>query len=388
VYDDEVVIYEFSRLLPRASLFYAAESLPDDAVLKRLKDPQFNPLDRVVLSTESLSPEIIASIDRSVAEAARPATAANIITYESQRVRIETAADQPAILMLNDTNYPGWRAFVNGKPTPILQADYLFRGVIVPAGHAIVEFDYAPTSLRLGATISLVGLALLTIPLFVRRGQVTGTTSTQLRTPEELINVMQRSSGMSFLDQQDIIIRRKSRKVMASIPRFSIYAHGNNIDAALAALEAKKIAFAKELEDAGELEGFEANPSPVTIGQGQPFPVSAPGDLRQFAVKVFIVAAAIAAVLMISGLFLASSAQSVISNIKGMGGPAFWGRIERELDRMASSESDLPEAKKQKLLADIRVIGAKWRPLLIELHSALTPPEEASKHHQDQSTGK
>jgi hypothetical protein len=44
----------------------------------------------------------------------------------------------------------------------------------------------------------------------------------------------------------------------------------------------------------------------------------------------------------------------------------------------------MPEAKKQKLLADIRAIGAKWRPFLIELHSALTPPEHATEQHPDQ----
>jgi hypothetical protein len=71
-----------------------------------------------------------------------------------------------------------------------------------------------------------------------------------------------------------------------------------------------------------------------------------------------------------------------------MGGAAFWGRVERELDRMASPEGDLPEAKKQKLLADIRAIGAKWRPFLVELHSALTPPDDASEHRPEQSISK
>ena len=71
-----------------------------------------------------------------------------------------------------------------------------------------------------------------------------------------------------------------------------------------------------------------------------------------------------------------------------MAEPNFGLEFERELDRMASPESDLPAAKKEKLLADIRAIGAKWRPFLIELHSALTPPEDASEHHQGQSTGK
>ena len=38
--------------------------------------------------------------------------------YHSQRVRIEAETSAPAVLMLNDANYPGWLASVNGKPAP------------------------------------------------------------------------------------------------------------------------------------------------------------------------------------------------------------------------------------------------------------------------------
>ena len=390
VYENEVVIYEFSRPLPRASLFYVAESVPDEAVLKRLKDPAFDPQDRVIVSVESLTPESIASVNSLAAEVTRPVEAAKIVTYESRRVRIEAEADQPAILMLNDANYPGWHASVNGKPTSILQADYLFRGVIVPAGHAVVEFEYNPVSFRIGAMISLAALIAVVVPLApfgMRRRQVVAATSCMLMpTQEERTECAERNRSMSFLDQLDIVIRHKNGKIVACLPQLSLYARGNTIDAALTALEAKKIAFAKELDDAGELETFEADLSSVTTGR--PLVVSAPSDLRQFAIKAVIVAVAIAAVLMVSGLFIASSAQSVVSNVKAMGGPAFWGRVERELDRMASPEGDLPEAKKEKLLADIRAIGAKWRPFLIELHSALTPPEDASEHRPEQSINK
>jgi hypothetical protein len=390
VYENEVVIYEFSRPLPRASLFYAAESLPDEAVLKRLKDPAFDAQDRVIVSVESLTPESIASVNSLAAQVARPVEAANIVTYESRRVRIETEADQPAILMLNDANYPGWLASVNGRPTSILQADYLFRGVIVPAGHAIVEFEYTPVSFRTGAIISLVVLIAVAVPLaplgMRRRRVVAATPCMLIPTQEELTECAERNSRMSFLDQLDIVIRHKNGKVVACLPQLSLYATGNTIDAALTALEAKKIAFAKELEDAGELETFQGDLSSATTGR--PVAVSAPGDLRQFAIKAVIVSVAIAAVLTVSGLFIASTAQSVVSNVKGMGGSAFWGRVERELDRMASSENDMPEAKKQKLLADIRVIGAKWHPFLVELHSALTQPDDASEHRQEQSISK
>ena len=122
----------------------------------------------------------------------------------------------------------------------------------------------------------------------------------------------------------------------------------------------------------------------------RPNVVDVRSDLRQFALKAGIVAVTITAILIVSGLFIISSAHSALNSFKdmGRGGAEFWSRVERELDRMASPESDLPAAKKEKLLADIRAIGAKWRPFLIELRSALTPPEDGPEHLQDQSTAK
>ena len=70
--------------------------------------------------------------------------------------------------MLNDTNYPGWRAYVDGRPTPIVAADYLFRGVVIPAGNSVVEFSYEPTSLRIGFAISLAAAIILGV-LVMRR---------------------------------------------------------------------------------------------------------------------------------------------------------------------------------------------------------------------------
>jgi hypothetical protein len=53
--------------------------------------------------------------------------------------------------------------------------------------------------------------------------------------------------------------------------------------------------------------------------------------------------------------------------------------MEAELDRMASPDSDLPEAKRQKLLADVHAIAVKWYPFVAELKSALasqdSPPQ-------------
>jgi uncharacterized membrane protein YfhO len=51
-----------------------------------------------------------------------------------------------------------------------MRADYLFRGVIVPAGTSVVDFDYEPQSFRIGAYVSGASLiAIVALPLTTRR---------------------------------------------------------------------------------------------------------------------------------------------------------------------------------------------------------------------------
>jgi hypothetical protein len=161
VYSKEVSVYEVPRTLPRAALFRSVELLADRDVLARLKDPAFDIYGRIILSKDGLSKEELAALQPLEAAAPAPAAAARVVSYESQRVRIEAETPTAAVLMLNDANYPGWRAYVNGRQAPILSADYLFRGVLLPAGRSVVEFSYEPGSFRLGLAISFAALAAL-----------------------------------------------------------------------------------------------------------------------------------------------------------------------------------------------------------------------------------
>jgi len=54
--------------------------------------------------------------------------------------------------------------------------------------------------------------------------------------------------------------------------------------------------------------------------------------------------------------------------------PIIWGKIERELDRAADPASDLPPEKKQKLVNDVRVIVARWRPFLDAVAGEMQKP--------------
>ena len=72
-----------------------------------------------------------------VLEEAPPASiglggAAEIVRYEDEEVAVALTDSVGGILVLSDTYYPGWRAFVDGVERPILRANHVFRAVEVP----------------------------------------------------------------------------------------------------------------------------------------------------------------------------------------------------------------------------------------------------------------
>lgn len=65
---------------------------------------------------------------------------ATIASYSENKVVIETQNSGEGFLVLVDTYYPGWHAYVDGNETPIYRTDYHFRGIVVPAGKHKVEY--------------------------------------------------------------------------------------------------------------------------------------------------------------------------------------------------------------------------------------------------------
>lgn len=84
---------------------------------------------------------------------------AAITRYTNHEVEIATTLEREGLLILADTWYPGWRATVNETPVEIWRANHAQRAVALPAGTHNVRFWYDPESLRLGAILSVVGLA-------------------------------------------------------------------------------------------------------------------------------------------------------------------------------------------------------------------------------------
>ncbi len=119
---------------------------PDEA-LNSLKD---NDLSRVaVVETEGLK----SSVD-STARITRTSYSPNRLTYD-----YSTVVDRLAVF--SEIYYPaGWRAFVDGEEVQIERADYILRGLQLPAGDHKIEFRFEPQSYRVGRVIAYIFSAL------------------------------------------------------------------------------------------------------------------------------------------------------------------------------------------------------------------------------------
>jgi hypothetical protein len=70
-------------------------------------------------------------------------------------------------LVFNESYAPGWHAWIERKPAPILRAYGLFMAVAIPAnGFHQVDFRYEPASIRLGLFLSLISLGFILGLLF------------------------------------------------------------------------------------------------------------------------------------------------------------------------------------------------------------------------------
>jgi len=171
--DPYATISEFPKALPRVAVYRHVVAAADDAAaLGAVAAPDFDPEREAVVEPASAVQAGLAALQRTPR---LPVIAGSLEYYASRRARMLVDAPAPALVVFNDTDFPGWTATVDGRAVPILRANYLFRGVLVGAGRHEVEFDYEPRSFALGSQTMLASLALVVALPFVRRRKGRGT---------------------------------------------------------------------------------------------------------------------------------------------------------------------------------------------------------------------
>jgi hypothetical protein len=133
-------IYEYQKPLPYA---YAPQKLVVESDANRrlglLQNPGFDATQTGVLS-EPFPTQWMNSL-----ETGKPAGLQSLLEKdESDDQSFSLTLDRSNLVVFCEVMYPGWKAFIDGQPTPIYTADHFLRAIYAPAGPHQVEFRFDP----------------------------------------------------------------------------------------------------------------------------------------------------------------------------------------------------------------------------------------------------
>jgi O-antigen/teichoic acid export membrane protein len=170
-YDDGATrIYRNERAMPRAFTLPLSSTVITDDFAEAVQ--RYDPRRFVIVSADA-APQLSPSNQ----PLAGVPMAANVTSYRNNEVLVDVQVSEPAWLILADSFFPGWRAFVRplGAPDsaerelPIVKVNGNFRGVLLDAralGQSPpvvfkVRFRYLPDSLRISAFTTFISLVTL-----------------------------------------------------------------------------------------------------------------------------------------------------------------------------------------------------------------------------------
>jgi hypothetical protein len=93
-----------------------------------------------------------------------PSGSVKLISYAPDRLEYECRAVGEAFIVFSEIWYGeknGWKAYIDNKPADFVRANYILRGMKVPAGDHKVVFEFKPRSYIMGEKISLFSSLLI-----------------------------------------------------------------------------------------------------------------------------------------------------------------------------------------------------------------------------------
>jgi hypothetical protein len=140
----QVGIFCLRKPFERFHMIFQAQVMDDKTALNALRDSNFDPLKTAILATDTSA---------FLSSTQNPSAQITLTSWAKQSMTLRVNTNANGILTIGDVWYPGWSAWVDGSPTPVLRAYTSLRAVAVPAGEHVVELSYRPISLIVGTFI-------------------------------------------------------------------------------------------------------------------------------------------------------------------------------------------------------------------------------------------
>lgn len=150
--------FERKSFMPRAWLVTKAHILNEEQIKESMKSQKFN-LKKEVILEKNLNLNLSNVIDTNFSGKV------NITKYESNYISLASNTKENSIVVLSEIYYPDWKAYIDGKETELLRADYCFRAIPVSAGNHTIELKFESKAYASGKMISIITM-LLALGLF------------------------------------------------------------------------------------------------------------------------------------------------------------------------------------------------------------------------------
>jgi hypothetical protein len=181
-----IKLYRNRSPLPRAWLVKDFKVMDSKAILAKVTNNEFRPDKEVLLEEEPVwkmenrpsHPFTKGGLGGLRDSFSGLSNRVEFITESNNRLRLLVRATGNVLLVLSDTYYPGWKAFVypvrynsynqgnlvdtdssngvDGKEVKVYRANYNFRAIPIEAGEHEIRFIYDPISFKIGALVSLL----------------------------------------------------------------------------------------------------------------------------------------------------------------------------------------------------------------------------------------
>lgn len=146
IYDAKFKIYENKTSLPRYFFVTQATRLKQEEILPAIKEKKLNLREIVILEEK---PPILANSSAEV-----PPALIKVIEEKSDSIKVKVNNKTDGYLVTNNSYFPGWKAFIDGKKTKLFRANYAFGAIFVPEGNHVIEFIYRPDSFMIGLAMT------------------------------------------------------------------------------------------------------------------------------------------------------------------------------------------------------------------------------------------
>ncbi len=140
--------YLISDSIPRAWFVDKVEVVDEDYLWQNLLSETFNPA-QIAYIYEPITEQFISGGEIIYAE------------YTPNYIKIETNNSEAGFLVISEVHYPlRWKAKIDGEPVKTIETNGVIRGIEVPVGEHIIEFDYDKSVFHKGILISIVSFIL------------------------------------------------------------------------------------------------------------------------------------------------------------------------------------------------------------------------------------